>query len=539
MKKQITLPQMILLNVINFGLVCFWSFDGAAMPLLLTSKFGLTNTQIGAIIGIGKLMIGLSLFFGIYSDLTQAKWGKRRPLMLIGGIIAAPLIALIPHMPSVWILIILMTFIYFFIQFSAVPYFALVPEVTPNEKLGTVNAFFSAFGGIGTMVAYAVLLMVVYSVNKPLAFYILAAVHLAGTIVTVVSIKELPAPPPEKGSKLRLGWNFIKDIIAEMPSLKELTWFLVMNFFFWLALGAFISFFTKLTEYYINIPGTQGGLVLGIVVVISVILAVPVGMLGDKVSRKAILMLGLILIAVGLTTGYFIVGPTSSVSGLNLGMEKDVRAAAANYGIDVSQADFSMFLPKLLSPPRDINEDKMLDDKKSDALRWCLNGELAPEKCDTAIAAVMGDDNPALAATTAAVKAIRPRIDAETGKVLKIMLLVIGFTALGLTICFIITATVLPTLMNEDKMGLYMGLYSTITGLGQLISGVLAGFVIDRTLAASIPAFGYRWLFIQGAFFAVLAILALCKVTYIPKATDPTVTDLIKAGKKTLGVRRS
>ena len=36
-EKDITIGRMVLLNVINFGLVGFWSYDGGAMPALLWS----------------------------------------------------------------------------------------------------------------------------------------------------------------------------------------------------------------------------------------------------------------------------------------------------------------------------------------------------------------------------------------------------------------------------------------------------------------------------------------------------------------------
>jgi len=51
-KKNVKLMTMVLLNVINFGLVAFWSFDGAIMPLFLmryTPKTGkLENLGRGA-----------------------------------------------------------------------------------------------------------------------------------------------------------------------------------------------------------------------------------------------------------------------------------------------------------------------------------------------------------------------------------------------------------------------------------------------------------------------------------------------------------
>ncbi|HOO55988.1 MAG TPA: MFS transporter [bacterium] len=531
-KKNISLLGMVLLNVINFGLVGFWSFDGAIMPLFLTSKFNMSNTQIVFIVGIGKIMIALSLVFGLYSDITRTKMGKRRPLMLIGGLIAAPLIALIPYIPSIPVLIAVITLVYFGIQFAAVPYFALVPEVVPNEKLGTANAFFSAFGGIGTLVAYAVLLMVVYSTNKPLAFQIMAMIVLFGTIVSVACTKEsIPETTGPKQSKLKQIKDFTVSIFKQLPELPELMWFLFSNLFFWLALGAFLIFFTKFFEYYVNIPGTKGGLILGIVIIVSVLLAVPVGMLGDKISRKGFLYVGMAIIFVGLSIGYFTIGPTSKAAGYDISSEKQVKQLASAYGYNIDSIDLSGFSKDPFDPPVDVNQDEMFD-KKVDVMRWCLNGELEPEQCENAVPLVMGTDHPDLAKVQENFKAIQGEMATDSKKVLILAFAVIIFTAVGLTICFIIMATILPTLMPEDKMGLYMGFYSTVTGIGQFLSVLIAGFVIDLTLAKNIGAVGYRWIFIQGSVFMLFAIVMLYIVPYIPNATDPTITDKLNRKEK-------
>jgi len=530
-KKNVKLITMVLLNVINFGLVAFWSFDGAIMPLFLTTKFGLSNIAISLIIDIGKFMIFISLLMGLFSDLSQYSWGKRRPLMLVGGLISAPLIACIPHMPNVWSLVIVMTIIYFNIQFAAVPFFALVPEVVPNEKLGTANAFFSVFGGIGTLVSYVVVLSIVYKINKPLAFYVLAVSHLAGTLTTVLFIKEFLPEKPKHINKFAVMVKSIGEMFTELPKLPDLSWFMLSNLFFWLGLGAFLVYFTKFVEYYVNIPGTQAGIVLGVVVIVSIALAVPVGILGDKLSRKKFVFCGMITIFLGLLAGYFLIGPTSKVSGYNLADKNSVLKLASVYNYDMGGAELSAFKDEKFTPLYDANNDGLNDDKKADVMRWCLNGDISSDVCAKGVEKVIGAGNTAVEPTVKSFEDMNKLISKETHKVLILSFVIIAFAAIGLTICFVIMAAILPTLMPEDKMGLYMGFYSSVTGLGQFLSVIIAGFMIDKTLAANIGALGYRWVFFQGTICLLIAALVLLRVPYIPNAKDPTITDKMKGSK--------
>ena len=50
-----------LANLINFGIVGFWSFDGAVMLPFLQTQFGIGNAVGGYIVGIGKLMMRYAL----------------------------------------------------------------------------------------------------------------------------------------------------------------------------------------------------------------------------------------------------------------------------------------------------------------------------------------------------------------------------------------------------------------------------------------------------------------------------------------------
>ena len=157
MKTVTKIHQMIMLNIINIGLVVFWSVDGAFMTNYLTKKefcfspFGMTDFGASVVLYIGQFMVMLGLLFGYWSDRTRTKMGKRKPYMLGGAIAVAVLYSMIPFVNSLALVVALQIVVYFFLVLMSIPYYSLIPDVTPADKLSTCNAFFSLFGAIGTI----------------------------------------------------------------------------------------------------------------------------------------------------------------------------------------------------------------------------------------------------------------------------------------------------------------------------------------------------------------------------------------------------
>ena len=74
-----------------FFLICaFWQAYDNTIPLILTNKFGLSQTASGAIMALDNVLALFMLpLFGAISDRHNSKLGKRTPFILIGTIIAA------------------------------------------------------------------------------------------------------------------------------------------------------------------------------------------------------------------------------------------------------------------------------------------------------------------------------------------------------------------------------------------------------------------------------------------------------------------
>lgn len=74
-----------------FFLICaFWQAYDNTIPLILTNKFGLSQTASGVIMALDNILALFMLpLFGAISDRHKGKMGRRTPFILIGTIVAA------------------------------------------------------------------------------------------------------------------------------------------------------------------------------------------------------------------------------------------------------------------------------------------------------------------------------------------------------------------------------------------------------------------------------------------------------------------
>lgn len=316
MKKTVTtIPQMLMLNFINIGLVIFWAVDGAFMTPFLTKKgyspYNLTEAKAGYILAIGQFMVCIGFIIGLLSDGTRTKFGKRLPYMFSGVVLAAAGYALLPHTQSLAMLITVQTAVYFFIVWGSIPYYSLIPDATPEQKLGTCNAFFSIFGAVGTIVGYLVIGgFLANPVTHPtmfrfLPFYATGAMLILTMLPTIFITREdtnysaQPAPEPI----LRRA----ADIVHELPKYMDLVFFMCLNFFMWMGLQGFVKYFTVFMDKDIGVPAAQASMLMGFLPGLAILCAVPLGILADKISRKGMLLAGLAACTVVMALGFFVI----------------------------------------------------------------------------------------------------------------------------------------------------------------------------------------------------------------------------------------
>ncbi len=87
---KLNYKRTLLCGFAFFAITAFWQAYDATIPVILTNKFGMSQTWSGAIMALDNVLaVFLLPLFGAISDKHNGKRGKRTPFILVGTILAA------------------------------------------------------------------------------------------------------------------------------------------------------------------------------------------------------------------------------------------------------------------------------------------------------------------------------------------------------------------------------------------------------------------------------------------------------------------
>ena len=87
---KLNYKRTILVGFAFFLISAFWQAYDATIPVILTNKFGMSQTWSGVIMALDNILAVFMLpMFGALSDKCLGKHGKRTPFITIGTLLAA------------------------------------------------------------------------------------------------------------------------------------------------------------------------------------------------------------------------------------------------------------------------------------------------------------------------------------------------------------------------------------------------------------------------------------------------------------------
>lgn len=87
---KLNYKRTILVGFAFFLISAFWQAYDATIPVILTNKFGMSQTWSGVIMALDNILAVFMLpLFGAFSDKCHTRHGKRTPFIAIGTIVAA------------------------------------------------------------------------------------------------------------------------------------------------------------------------------------------------------------------------------------------------------------------------------------------------------------------------------------------------------------------------------------------------------------------------------------------------------------------
>jgi MFS family permease len=287
-------------NAFFIGLTSFFTDTStkmvySVMPLFLLS-IGASKTTISLIEGIAESTASLlKALSGYWSD----KIGKKKPFMMIGyGITAiiTPLYA-IARFP-------IQILVFRFFErigkgIRTAPRDSLISGSIKKEEAGKTFGFQKAMDNSGAIVGplIAFLLLSIFPLNYSYIFLLATIPALLGVITIVFFIKE--AKTEKRGSTNKLS-------IKQLP--KKFYLFLVVVFVFTLGNSADALLLVKTSET--GIDKAYIPFVYMLFNTVSVLLAIPIGKLSDKIGREKLIILGFLVYAIT----YYLFGRFNSLS---------------------------------------------------------------------------------------------------------------------------------------------------------------------------------------------------------------------------------
>lgn len=286
---------------------------------------------------------------GALSDRTVSPFGRRRPYLLGGAILASIALWIFPNsagvaeflhnvtglnLPPLTALVIAAVMIWVIdacVNVAQGPYRALVPDVVPEEQYSLANSYISLAIGLGSVVAAGTApflnIFFGYQMSIPAQFIMAALAFTLGMLWTCLTIKEHKiskndVKTVEKEDDLTF-WDSLKSFFAMSEQVPKIC---LMQFFTWIGTMCMMIFFTQYAVHTIySVPdlttvaqstkdlyaqatlnGTNfSSICFAIFNLVCFLVAIPIGVLSAKYSNKKVHIISMLTMIVAYIGMFF------------------------------------------------------------------------------------------------------------------------------------------------------------------------------------------------------------------------------------------
>ena len=312
------------ITIFGLAISALWgSLHSIILPLRLLDFVAESqkNTYLGLLTLSGLLLaMAVQPIVGALSDRSSFRWGRRRPYILLGSIVALFLIPGIGFAGSYAAIFAVYCLLQVSTNTAQGPYQAFIPDLAPEERRGLasgVKSLLEIGGGIGLV--YIIIYLGSRFMGDGnswiwLVLAILTVLLLAAMLITIITVKEQPGTI---SPKLPLILALYKSYKIEASQSPGFILFLVSRLLFIMALTTLQSFALYFFRDMVKVANPATATVellaaLGIGMLASVY---PAGRLSDRIGRKPIIIssgligaAGILMLLLGPSYEYIFIG---------------------------------------------------------------------------------------------------------------------------------------------------------------------------------------------------------------------------------------
>jgi Na+/melibiose symporter-like transporter len=304
------------MNVYWFGLAFMWNgLHPIVLPALLLGLVpeALKNTYLGGLTfaGLVLAMVVQPLAGGL-SDSTRSRWGRRRPWILAGTLLALVFLGGMALARNFLGLLAAYLLLQLASNSAHGPAQGLIPDLVPEQQRGLASGIKNLFDMLGLVVASLVAGQLMEAGSPALAFVAIGAVLAVSTLVTLLATSEADATGLGESSHSRdrsLGarpgpaLRSLRDVLSvDFRRYPDYTWLIVSRFLILLGIYAVQGFAQYYVRDVLKVPNpveVTGNLLAAIGLPLT-LLVFPAGLLSDRFGRRRLNLVAGVLIVPGI-----------------------------------------------------------------------------------------------------------------------------------------------------------------------------------------------------------------------------------------------
>ncbi|MCX6080033.1 MAG: MFS transporter [Chloroflexi bacterium] len=305
-----SLPRRIWIALILLGFSgqLAWGVENQFFNTFMYDKITPDPRPISWMVAASAITATLaSILMGALSDRLRTRWGKRKPLVLVGylmwGIftIAFPTAAFLHPLGLALGVAILFDCVMTFFGSTAndAALNAYITDVTSNNNRGRVVGVMEIMTWIAILIVYGGAGLIIEAWGYYTFFYFIGGLVLTMGLIGGSLIKEIPDTSRQQGSY----WGQIAEAF-QWKTLRDnsnLFLLLVAMALYGIAENIFFPYLIIYLNHHLKLPTLQASLLIFVAILVGGIgLAYPFGVLTDKWGRKKVAMLALIIKMAGL-----------------------------------------------------------------------------------------------------------------------------------------------------------------------------------------------------------------------------------------------
>ncbi|MFI2032114.1 MFS transporter [Streptomyces buecherae] len=301
---------------------------------------------------------------GALSDRTHSRLGRRAPWMLLGALLGAVFLAVLPLATSVGVLAVLWVLVQATLNIAQSPLTAVLPDRVPVERRGVASTFVGVATMVGTTVGAVIAAGFAHRAG-------LGHVTIAAFVLVVVALFVVLNPEPDSRGAARAAWSwraFARGMWVSPRQHPDFAWAFGARVLLTLGFWILQAFQLYLLRDHVGMDDdTSNAFVakLSVVMLVAVVVSAAVtGPWSDRVRRrKPFVAVCSLLMALAMTVP--LVAPTESgmyvyaallglgfggYQSLDLALMTEVLPSRDSVGKDLGLLNVATNLPQAIAP---------------------------------------------------------------------------------------------------------------------------------------------------------------------------------------------